>query len=268
MSARPVIAALAVLVACAPRTATPSAETFVLASTTSTQDSGLLDALTPAFERAFPRYRLKIVAVGSGEAMDLGRRGDADVLLVHSPDDEEIFMREGRGVSRQPVMRNDFVIAGPRADRAQVRRASGGADAFRRIARAGARFVSRGDESGTHRRELRTWKAARVAPAGAWYLEAGQGMAETLAIASELRAYVLTDTATLTVVRRSVDLRALLRGDPSLINPYSVIPVKLARHLSAATAFARWITGPQGQGLIAEFGRGAYGAPLFLPAAG
>lgn len=256
------------LVACATRPRVEeSPTTFVLASTTSTQDSGLLDALTSEFEKQFPRWRVKVVAVGSGEAMDLGRRGDADVLLVHSPGDELEFMNEGRGIFRKPVMRNDFVIAGPADDLAAVGSSADVADAFARIARRQSRFVSRGDRSGTHRKELETWEAAGIRPGGDWYLESGQGMAETLTIASERGAYVLTDTATLTVMRSRLDLAMLFQGGPALVNPYSVIPVKEARRQKAALAFAGWITGAKGQSFIREFGHQTYRAPLFVPTA-
>lgn len=241
-------------------------ETFVLASTTSTQDSGLLDALTPAFERAHPGLRPKVVAVGSGEAMELGRRGDADVLLVHSPKDEEKFMAEGRGVSRTLVMSNDFIIAGPLDDPAGIKASPNAAEAFSRIAQTQNLFLSRGDESGTHKRELDLWVEAGALPSGSRYLESGQGMAETLTIASERTAYVLTDTATYAVVGSKAGITILLSGDPLLVNPYSVIPVKGSPKARAAEAFAEWITGPLGQEFISNFGREQFGGPLFKPA--
>lgn len=264
---RALVAILIVASACSPKNSQTQTETFVVASTTSTQDSGFLAAVGPAFEAAYPRYRPKVVAVGSGEAIELGRRGDADVLLVHSPDDEKKFMEEGRGVSRSPVMRNDFVVAGPADDPAGIHSSPNTAEAFRRIANQRAPFVSRGDESGTHKKELKTWAAAGIGPAGDWYLSTGQGMAETLTVASQRLAYVLTDTATFTVVHQKSGLDVLYGGDPTLVNPYSVIPVRNARHLQAALAFARWITGRQGQKFIAEFGRQQYGASLFVPTA-
>lgn len=254
---------LLICLACGPG---GSRDTFVLASTTSTQDSGLLDALTAEFEKDFPQHRVKVVAVGSGEAMELGRRGDADVLLVHSPDDEEEFMAAGLGVSRRPVMSNDFVIAGPLADLAGIAGSPVAAEAFIRIANTRSPFVSRGDQSGTHRRELKTWVAAGVNPSGEWYSETGQGMAETIIIASERNAYLLTDIATFTVVNEKAALGVLFRGDPLLVNPYSVIPVKAARRSDAARAFADWITGAEGQTFIGHFGADEYGAPLFVPA--
>ncbi|MGH9194469.1 MAG: substrate-binding domain-containing protein [Acidimicrobiia bacterium] len=238
--------------------------TFVLASTTSTQDSGLLDALTAEFEKDHP-WRVKVVAVGSGEALDLGRRGDADVLLVHSPDSEKQFMDEGLGVYRKPVMRNDFVIAGPSSDPAGITGGTQAIEAFRRIAETQSLFISRGDESGTHTRELKTWKSAAIEPQGEWYSESGQGMAETLLIASERGAYVLTDTATPKVMTGKIGLKILVDGDPALINQYSVITLKKARKPEAGEALAKWIVGPSGQTFIGRFGVERYGAPLFVP---
>lgn len=243
-----------------------SRATLVVASTTSTQDSGLLDALTPAFERANPPLRAKVVAVGSGEAMELGRRGDADVLLVHSPKDEEKFMQEGRGISRTPVMSNDFVIAGPNSDPAKIGPSPNGVEALTKIAETKSLFLSRGDESGTHKRELDLWKRAGFVPQGPWYLSSGQGMAETLTIASEKRAYVLTDTATFKVVQSKAGIATLFSGDEFLVNPYSVIPVKGSRKSKAAQLFADWLTGPEGQSFIRAFGKERFGSPLFDPA--
>lgn len=250
---------------CGFRAAQPGGDTFVLATTTSTQDSGLLDVLTAEFEKAHPRLRVKVIAVGSGEAIELGRRGDADVLLAHSPDQEEAFVREGRGVFRKPVMSNDFVIAGPDNDPARIRGVVDAVVAFTRVASARAEFLSRADESGTHARELKTWKAAGIVPGGEWYLETGQGMAETLIVASERGAYLLTDTATLRSMEAKVGLLVLSSKDPLLVNPYSVIPVVGARKTEAGLAFAEWITGSKGQAFIGAFGRDRNGTPLFVP---
>ncbi|MGH2813389.1 MAG: substrate-binding domain-containing protein [Actinomycetota bacterium] len=261
------LAGAAMFSACTARVGASTGETFVLASTTSTQDSGLLDHITAEFEESHRDMRVKVVAVGSGEAMDLGRSGDADVLLVHSPREEEEFMQAGYGVFRLPVMRNDFVIAGSPQDPAHLGGLADAVEAFSRIARAQAPFVSRGDNSGTHTRELQTWKASGVNPKASWYVETGQGMGETLIVASEKRAYVLTDTASLTVGRGAGDIAVLVTRDARLINPYSVIPVASSRHPGPAREFAEWITGPEGQDEIAEFGRAEYGAPLFTPTA-
>lgn len=242
-----------------------SGTTFVVASTTSVQDSGLLDVLVPSFESDYPNLRAKVVAVGSGEAMDLGKRGDADVLLVHSPKQEENFMNDGLGLFRGRVMKNNFVIAGPESDPADISGAPDASAALKRISVAPSRFLSRGDESGTHQRELDIWARAGVEPWGDWYVESGQGMAETLAIADQTAAYALTDSATFRVMARRISLEILFRGDPVLVNPYSVIPVKSARHKDAALAFAGWVTGQKGQQVIRDFGAKEYGSSLFEP---
>lgn len=249
---------------CTSTAATVEERTFVLASTTSTQDSGFLDALAPRFEAANPGLKMKVIAVGSGEALELGRRGDADVLLAHSPEDEERFMREGFGTVRYPVMTNRFVVVGPPADPAAVSRAQDAAASFASIASNRHRFVSRGDGSGTHRREIATWKLAGVEPSGSWYTVSGQGMAETLVIASELKAYTLTDTATFKTTP-DLDLRIHLDGDPRLVNHYSVIVARSARDRKAGLTFARWITSKHGVELIVSFGSKGE-EPLFIPA--
>lgn len=220
----------------------------------------------PGFEKDFPQYRAKVVAVGSGEAIELGRRGDADVLLVHSPDDELQLMSEGRGLWRSAVMSNDFVIAGPVSDPASIGTAASAVEAFASIASTPHLFLSRGDGSGTHRRETDVWRTAGISPRGSWYLSSGQGMAETLMIATEKGAYILIDHATLTVFRGKSELRTLF-SDGSLTNSYSVIPIRDARHSGPAQEFARWLTGVRGQRLIARFGRSEHGRPLFDPAA-
>lgn len=242
-----------------------SVSTFVVASTTSTQDSGLLDELVPSFEQDHPDLRAKVVAVGSGEAIDLGRQGDADVLLVHSPKQEEQFMTEGFGEFRKRVMKNNFVIIGPSTDRARVAGASDAAAAVQKIAAAQDTFLSRGDESGTHQRELDLWEKAGVDHSGDWYVESGQGMAETLSISDQRSAYTLTDTATFKVMEGRISLKVLFEGDPALVNPYSVIPVKEARNREAALAFASWMTGSRGQQVIRKFGVKQYGSSLFEP---
>lgn len=260
------LSVLAGLTSCSSPSSQPeSRTTFVVASTTSVQDSGLLDVLVPSFERDHPNLRAKVVAVGSGEAMDLGRRGDADVLLVHSPKQEEQFMNDGLGAFRKRVMKNNFVIAGPQPDPAGIAGAPDAARAFQKISVARSRFLSRGDESGTHQREIDLWAKARVDPSGDWYAESGQGMAETLAIADQTAAYVLTDSASFRVMAGRISLKVLFQGDILLVNPYSVIPVKSARNEDAALAFADWITGERGQQAIKDFGVKEYGSSLFEP---
>ncbi|HSJ05307.1 MAG TPA: substrate-binding domain-containing protein [Longimicrobiales bacterium] len=248
----------------------PSGRELVLASTTSLYDSGLLDVLLPAFAAVHPDIRVRLVAVGSGHALELGRRGDADVLLVHSPTDEIEFMRAGYGSSRVTVMRSDFIIIGPATDPAGVRDAPDATDVMRRIAAAGARFVSRGDDSGTHRKEAELWAAAGLggthgeAPANR--IEAGQGMGETLAIASERGAYTLTDRGTFSTVSGNLRLVRLFSGDPALLNEYSVITVAESRRPADAATFAGWLASDEAAAVISGFAADETGAPVFIPA--
>ncbi len=238
---------------------------LVLASTTSTQDSGLFDELLPAFEKVHPEQDIVVVAVGSGEALELGRRGDADVLLVHSPAAESTYVAEGRAQERRPVMYNDFVVVGPAADPAGIRGMTDAAAALQRIAGAGATFVSRGDESGTHAKERSLWTAAALSPAGAWYINAGQGMGEVLNIASEKAAYTLSDRATFLNLRDRLALQLLVEGDVRLRNQYSVIVVQGAKNAKGAVAFADWLTSPAGQDFIGHYGVARFGSALFTP---
>jgi tungstate transport system substrate-binding protein len=263
------VLALLVLVACGSPAAAPSAErSLILATTTSTQDSGLLDDLLPAFT-ADTGWQVKTVAVGSGQAIELGRRGEADVLLVHSPDAEKKFVAEGTAGRRLLVMHNDFVLVGPPADPAGIR-GTGVADAMTRIARSGAVFVSRGDDSGTAAREKALWQQAGVTPGGKWYQETGQGMGATLRVAAEKAGYTLSDRAT--YLSQSAGLTLLNEGDPGLLNVYHVIEMttKAGNRVQpeAGAAFADWITGPAAQQRIGEFGRAHFAQPLFVPDAG
>ena len=240
---------------------------LILATTTSTQDTGLLDALVPAFEKD-SGYKVKVVAVGTGEALRMGERGDADVLLVHAPALEEQFMVQGFGGERAPVMHNDFVLLGPAADPAGVK-GSSAADALRKIEAAKAPFVSRADRSGTHKKELDLWSAAKVKPSGAWYIEAGQGMGECLQIAGEKVAYILADRGTYLVMRGRLALDVLVEGDKALLNPYHVITVSPKKHpevnSDGARSFLEFITGARAQQLIRDFGKEQCGQPLFVP---
>jgi len=245
------------------RPATPSR--LILATTTSVEDSGLLQELVPAFEAAHPEYAVQYTAVGSGQALELGRRGDADVLIVHSPEDEARFMADGHGADRRAVMSNEFVLLGPGTDPAGVRGIADAAAAFRRIAAAGAPFISRGDQSGTHQRERSMWSAAGVKPSGSGYTEAGVGMGEALGIASQRQAYILSDIATWLFVRGGLDLEILSRGDARLLNPYSVIRCAQAANPAGAEAFAEWLVGDEAQALIGRFGLSNVGEPLFVP---
>lgn len=244
---------------------------LVLATTTSTQDTGLLDALLPPFEKE-TGITVKVIAVGTGQALALGRRGDADVLLVHAPQAEKAFMAEGYGAERRPLMYNDFVLVGPTEDPAGVRGMKSAIQAFGRIAATKSPFVSRGDNSGTHMKERELWASARVRPSGPWYLEAGSGMAATLRLASEKGAYTLSDRGTYLAQGRAREkpgpgLELLCEGAPVLRNPYAVITVSPDRFPDRNAAGARklvaYLLSEKAQRLIAEFGKERYGQPLF-----
>lgn len=254
--------------------AKPANPEMILATTTSTQDSGLLDSLIPAFE-AKTGYTVKVVAVGSGAAMKLGQEGNADVLLVHSPAAEKTFMDGQFGSDRRLVMHNDFILVGPAGDPAGTKSAGSAVEAFQKIAGAGAAFISRGDESGTNAKELALWKSAKLDPKGtsaAWYIETGQGMGATLTVASEKAAYTLTDRATFLANKSNLSLEILSEGDNALLNVYHVIIVNHDKwpktNLAGATSFADYIVSSAGQKLIGGFGVEKYGQALFTPDAG
>ena len=236
---------------------------MILATTTSTQDSGLLDELVPSFEDE-SGCSVKTVAVGSGEALELGEKGDADVLLVHSPEAEEEYMQGGHGVSRRAVMHNDFIVVGPKDDPAGIKGMDSAAEAFTRIEKAGAPFASRADESGTNTKELSLWEAAGIEPKGSWYIETGQGMGETLTIAGQKQAYTLSDRGTF-LAADNLDLELLVEGGDDLLNPYHVIVVKGDDvNRACADEFSDWIVSPQIQERIGSFGVAEYGEPLFV----
>ncbi|HXG42132.1 MAG TPA: substrate-binding domain-containing protein [Dehalococcoidia bacterium] len=248
-----------------------TSDAVILATTTSTQDSGLLDVLVPMFEKR-TGYRLKVVAVGSGQALEMGRRGDADVVLAHSPEDEERFMAEGHGLDRRLVMHNDFIIVGPPSDPAHIA-GLGPVEALKRIAASGSLFISRGDDSGTHKLELRLWRQAGIDPSGRdWYQQTGQGMGATLTIAAQKGGYTLTDRATYLALSRTFHLAVLVEGDPQLYNVYHVMRVNPAVHPKVnergALAFVEFLVSPEAQEVIASFGIDRYGQPLFFADAG
>lgn len=249
----------------------PKNPDLILATTTSTQDSGLLDVLIPAFEKA-SGYKVKVVAVGSGQAMQMGQDGNADVLLVHSPAAEKTYMDGGFGVDRRLVMHNDFIIVGPAADPAGIKGTAKAVDAFTKIANAQAGFVSRADKSGTNAMELSLWKSASITPQGDWYIQSGQGMGATLKITSEKGAYTLTDRATYLANQSSLSLAILVEGDNALLNVYHVITVNPAKwpkiNQAGAKAFADYLVSKNGQNLIGSFGKDKYGQALFTPDAG
>ncbi len=243
----------------------------ILATTTSTQDSGLLDSLVPRFERLCD-CRLKTVAVGTGQALAMGARGEADVVLVHAPALERRYLAEGRFINRRLVMSNDFVIVGPREDAAGIRGIAAVDEVFRRLGTGRALFASRADSSGTNILELARWKATGLAPAGAWYLQVGQGMGATLRIASEKRAYTLSDRGTFLALRPTLDLEILHEGSPELRNLYHVMEVnpELQTRVNAigGRAFADFMLAPETQAIIRTFGVARFGQPLFVPQAG
>jgi tungstate transport system substrate-binding protein len=245
-----------------------SVASLTLATTTSAQDSGLLDVLMPLFEEQ-TSIKVKVIAVGSGQALELARRGDADVLLTHAPAAEEKFMSEDFGSERHAVMHNDFVLVGPKNDPAKVRGQRSVTEAVRIIVKQGCRFVSRSDESGTHQKEREIWKEAGADPKGAWYVKAGSGMAQALRMASEKEAYTLSDRATFLALKREVDLVALVQGDSLLMNRYSVIVVNPKKHShvhhSAARQFVQFLLSEEVQDKVANYGKEKYGEPLFFP---
>ena len=254
----------------APSEANKPQPEVILATTTSTRDSGLLDVLLPLFEKQ-SGYQVKMVAVGTGEALKMGELGNADVLLVHAPKSEEEYMDKGFGKERMLVMHNDFILVGPRDDPAKIKETKKSADALKKIAEAKAVFVSRGDDSGTHKKELTLWEKAGVKPAEAdtWYLQSGQGMGDTLKIASEKIGYTLTDRATYLSLKDNLKLDILLEGEPSLLNIYHVITVNPEKYplinQEGGLAFAQFMVAPDTQKIIGEFGVEKFGQPLFFP---
>jgi tungstate transport system substrate-binding protein len=250
-------------------TTTVAKSDLILASTTSTQDSGLFDVLIPAFNEAYPQYVVKVVAVGSGEALKLGETGDADVLLVHSPAAEKTFMDNGFGVDRKAVMYNDFIIVGPAADPAKIKGMTDAAAALAAIAEAKATFFTRGDDSGTHNKEKALWKTAGITPEGDWYQTTGQGMGDTLTIADQSSGYTLSDRATFLTKKTALALAILVEGDKALFNQYHVITCKAATNVQGANDFMNWIVSESAQqDIIAAYGAEKFGQPLFVPNAG
>lgn len=245
--------------------------TVLLATTTSTQDTGLLDVLVPLFQKK-TGYTVKTIAIGTGQSLELGDRGEADVVLVHAPKLELEYLVKGNLINRRLVMHNDFILVGPAADPAGIRGAKTAADALKKIAERGAKFVSRGDNSGTHNKERALWKAVGITAEGSWYIESGQGMGATLTIASEKGTYTLTDRATYLAFKKRIQLAILLEGDAPLLNVYHVMEVNPARYpkvnAAAGKAFADFMVSPETQEVIRTFGVDTYGQPLFFPDAG
>ena len=262
------------LAACAPAAATPQsiagadAQALTLATTTSTEDSGLLAFILPDFEGEYG-VQVEVIAVGTGQALKLGEDGNADVLLVHARSLEDEFMQAGHGVRRADVMYNDFVILGPSEDPAGIKGMTAAA-AFEQIAERQTPFVSRGDDSGTHSKEKAIWEAAGIEPSGDWYISAGQGMGAVLTMADEQKAYTLSDRATyLARTLEGTELEILVEGDPVLFNPYGVIAVDPGKspeiNAGLANTFIDWLISVPVQDKISEFGIDQFGAPLFIP---
>ncbi len=265
------IAALCLLVMITPALAA-APKAVILATTTSTQDSGLLDVLVPIFEKQ-TGYFVKTIAVGSGQAMAMGQKGEADVLLVHSPAAEKKFVDEGYGINRRLVMHNDFVILGPPQDPAGLKGIKSANAAFKKLSAAGALFLSRGDNSGTHAKEMGIWKAAGLKTEGQkWYQQTGLGMGQTLSVAAEKKGYTLADRGTYLALKKNLSLDILVEGDAILLNIYHVIEVNPAKWPKAnkdgGKAFADFMVAKDTQAIIKTFGVGKFGSPLFFPDAG
>ena len=249
----------------------PGGKSIILSTTTSTQDSGLLDVLVPLFEKK-TGYSVKTASVGTGQALELAARGEADVALVHAPSLEKKYVADGKLLNRRLVMYNDFVIIGPQNDPAKIKSTKSSVQAMKLVADTQSRFVSRGDNSGTHNLEKALWKQAGVEPKGAWYIESGQGMGATLGIANERNAYTITDRATYLAFQKRVTLPILLEGDKPLLNIYSVMEVNPANgpriNTAGGKAFADFMVAPETQAVIKNFGLEKFGQALFVPVAG
>jgi tungstate transport system substrate-binding protein len=267
------LCAVAVLTAFPSNRLSDQSAQIILATTTSTRDTGLLDSLVPVFERR-TGYTVKVVAVGSGQALALGRRGDADVVLSHAPEAERALVDSGYFVRRRLVMHNEFLIVGPAGDPAGLRGSSDAVAAFQKLALGRGAFVSRGDQSGTHQRELILWKRSGLsaAPRDGWYIESGQGMGATLQLADEKRAYTLTDRGTYLAWRDKLQLVPIVEGDPLFYNVYHVLELnpRNAPRINTAggRAFADFLVSPEIQALIEQFGKARFGQSLFVPDAG
>jgi len=249
----------------------PTKRDIIVATTTSTTDTGLMDVLIPMFENG-SGYRVKLISAGTGQTLTMGARGDADVVLGHAPDLERKYIAEGAFINHRLVMVNDFVVVGPPADPLKLKGMRRLAEVFRRIAEAKAPFVSRGDQSGTHIRELALWQKAGVQPASSWYIQTGQGQGATLNVASERGAYALTDRGTFLALQKRLSLHIVFEKAKPLLNVYHVMEINPARHSrvnhAGGKAFADFVVSPLAQRVIETFGVAKYGQPLFVPVAG
>ncbi len=271
-----VVAAAVLFIACifyvAPESVVAKQKNVILATTTSTQDTGLLDVLIPIFEKK-TGYFVKTISVGSGQAMAMGKKGEADVLLVHSQDAEKKLVAEGYGVNRRLVMHNDYIIIGPPIDPAGIKGLKSGTEAFKKIAEAQSVFMSRGDNSGTNAKEKAVWKSAGINPEGQkWYQQTGLGMGQTISVAAEKKAYTLADRGTYLALKKNLGMDILVEGDAILLNIYHVIEVNPDKwpkvNAAGAKAFADFMVSRQVQKIIKTFGEDKYGSPLFFPDAG
>jgi len=247
-------------------------KTVIMATTTSTQDSGLLDVLIPIFEKK-TGYFVKTIAVGSGQAMAMGQKGEADVLLVHSPTAEKTFVAEGYGINRRLIMHNDYIIVGPSEDSAKIKGLKSASEAFKKIASANALFLSRADKSGTNSKEMDIWKVSGIKPEGEkWYQQTGLGMGQTLNVTAEKKGYTLADRGTYLALKKNLGLDILVEGDAVLLNIYHVIEVNPAKwpkvNVPGGKAFADFMVSNETQGIIKTFGVEKFGSPLFFPDAG
>jgi tungstate transport system substrate-binding protein len=247
-------------------------KTIILATTTSTQDSGLLDVLLPIFEKK-TNYFVKTIAVGSGQAMAMGQKGEADVLLVHSPDAEKKFIAEGYGINRRLIMHNDYIIVGTSNDPSKIKGLKSSSEAFKKISSEKTLFMSRGDNSGTHSKEKAIWKVAGINPEGEkWYQQTGLGMGQTLNVAAEKKGYTLADRGTYLALKKNLNLDILVEGDAILLNIYHVIEVNPAKwpkvNVAGGKAFADFMVSKETQDIIKTFGIDKFGSPLFFPDAG
>ncbi len=262
------VLALSLSFTCAEKKEVVTQERLRLATTTSTENSGLLNVLLPPFEEEL-HLKVDVIPVGTGQALKLGETGDVDVVLVHDRKAEEEFVEKGFGVNRRDVMYNDFIIIGPASDPAKIKDVREAKEAFGRIASGKALFVSRADNSGTHQKEMDIWEKAGIRPSGRWYLEAGKGMGEVLTMANEKRAYTLADRGTYLAYSGKIDLPILSEEDPLLYNPYGIIAVNPVRHPHVkyvrAMALIGWVTSPEGQRIIGEYKK--FGEVLFHPLA-
>jgi len=247
-------------------------KTIILATTTSTQDSGLLDVLLPIFEKK-TGYFVKTIAVGSGQAMAMGQKGEADVLLVHSPTAEKKFIAEGYGINRRLIMHNDYIIVGPPDDPAKIKGLKLASEAFKKIASAKGLFLSRADKSGTHSKEMDIWKTSGIKPEGEkWYQQTGLGMGQTLSVTAEKKGYTLADRGTYLALKKNLGLDILVEGDAILLNIYHVIEVNPAKwpkvNVPGGKAFADFMVSKETQDIVKTFGVDKFGSPLFFPDAG